>query len=227
MAPTLSRRGWGAAALCWLVLALVQGPGLTVADTKHDLTANPWGFLQQALSPWTDVFPLGQLQNQAYGYLFPHGLFFAVLDPLPDWLVQRLWWALLLFLAFAGVVKLLEATRVGSRGSRIVAAVLFALSPRILTTLGAISSEAWTIALVPWVMLPVVRVLQLPGRPSARRLAVAASGSAVAVLCLGAVNAVATLAAVVPAVLWWLAQGVFATGQDARLRRRTAWRFAA
>lgn len=227
MAPTLSRRGWGAAALCWLVLALVQGPGLTVADTKHDLTANPWGFLQQALSPWTDVFPLGQLQNQAYGYLFPHGLFFAVLEPLPDWLVQRLWWALLLFLAFAGVVKLLEASRVGSRGSRIVAAVLFALSPRILTTLGAISSEAWTIALVPWVMLPVVRVLQLPGRPSARRLAVAALGSAVAVLCLGAVNAVATLAAVVPAVLWWLAQGVFATGQDARLRRRTAWRFAA
>jgi arabinofuranan 3-O-arabinosyltransferase len=223
---TLSRRGWGLAGLLWLLLALVQGPGLTVADTKHDLTANPWGFLTQALSPWTDVFPLGQLQNQAYGYLFPQGLFFALLDPLPDWLTQRLWWALLLFLAFAGVVRLLEATETGSRLSRLVAAVLFALSPRILTTLGAISSEAWTVALVPWIMLPVVRVL-LPGpRPTTRRLAVAGLGSAVAVLCLGAVNAVATLAAVVPAVVWWLTQGVFATGGDAAVRRRTAWRFA-
>ncbi|WP_369695713.1 alpha-(1-_3)-arabinofuranosyltransferase family protein, partial [Corynebacterium glyciniphilum] len=126
---TLSRRGWSLAGLLWLLLALIQGPGLTVADTKHDLTANPWGFLTQALSPWTDVFPLGQLQNQAYGYLFPQGLFFALLDPLPDWLTQRLWWALLLFLAFAGVVRLLEATGTGSRLSRLVAAVLFALSP--------------------------------------------------------------------------------------------------
>ncbi|WP_291479226.1 alpha-(1-_3)-arabinofuranosyltransferase family protein [Corynebacterium sp.] len=227
---TLSRRGWGLAGLLWLLLSLLQGAGLTVADTKYDLTANPWGFLTQALSPWTDVFPLGQLQNQAYGYLFPQGLFFALLDPLPDWLAQRLWWALLLFLAFAGVVRLLEATGTGSRSSRLVAAVLFALSPRILTTLGAISSEAWTVALVPWIMLPVVRVL-LPGpRPTTRRLAAAGLGSAVAVLCLGAVNAVATLAAVVPAVLWWLTQGVFATGgaaADAPVRRRTAWRLAA
>jgi arabinofuranan 3-O-arabinosyltransferase len=238
---TLSRRGWGLAGLLWLLLSLVQAPGLTVADTKHDLTANPWGFLSQALSPWTDVFPLGQLQNQAYGYLFPQGLFFALLDPVPDWLTQRLWWALLLFLAFAGVVRLLEATGTGSRMSRLVAAVLFALSPRILTTLGAISSEAWTVALVPWIMLPVVRVLlpgpgttaQHPTRPTTRRLAAAGLGSAVVVLFLGAVNAVATLAAVVPAVLWWLTQGVFATAgsagssAEASARRRTAWRLAA
>lgn len=224
---TLSRRGWGLAGLLWLVVALLQGPGLTVADTKHDLTADPWGFLSQALSPWTDVFPLGQLQNQAYGYLFPQGLFFALLDPLPDWVTQRLWWALLLFLAFAGALKLLEATATGSRLSRLVAAVLFALSPRILTTLGAISSEAWTVALVPWIMLPVVRILVAGPRPTSRRVAAAALGSAVAVLCLGAINAVATLAAVVPAVLWWLAQGVFAGGAGAAVRRRTAWRFAA
>lgn len=224
---TLSRRGWGLAGLLWLVVALLQGPGLTVADTKHDLTADPWGFLSQALSPWTDVFPLGQLQNQAYGYLFPQGLFFALLDPLPDWVTQRLWWALLLFLAFAGALKILEATATGSRLSRLVAAVLFALSPRILTTLGAISSEAWTVALVPWIMLPVVRILAAGPRPTTRRVAAAALGSAVAVLCLGAVNAVSTLAAVVPAVLWWLAQGVFAGGAGAAVRRRTAWRFAA
>lgn len=105
------------------------------------------------------VFPLGQLQNQAYGYLFPQGPFFALLSPLPDWITQRLWWALLLTLAFAGTVKLLDALKVGSRGSRLVAAILYALSPRILTTLGAISSEAWPVALVPWILLPVVRIL--------------------------------------------------------------------
>lgn len=228
MTSTLTRRGWFTAACAWLLLCLVQSPGLTVADTKHDLVADPWGFLGQALSPWTDIFPLGQLQNQAYGYLFPHGLFFALLSPLPDWLTQRLWWALLLGLAFAGTVRLLEATGTGSRASRVTAAVLYALSPRILTTLGAISSEAWTVALVPWIMLPVVRLLPAPAAappgtvPSRRRTALAACSSAVAVLCLGAVNAVATAAAVVPAVVWWFVAGVCSADRGTR---RTARRF--
>jgi arabinofuranan 3-O-arabinosyltransferase len=223
LTPTLTRRGWILSTCAWLVLCLAQAPLLTVADTKHDLVADPWGFLHQALSPWTDVFPLGQLQNQAYGYLFPHGLFFALLSPLPDWLTQRLWWALLLTLAFAGTVKLLDALDTGSRASRLVAAVLFALSPRIMTTLGAISSEAWTIALVPWILLPVVRVLGAP-TPTRRQVATAACSSAVAALCLGAVNAVATLAAVVPAVIWWVVAGACARTRE---RRRTAWRFVA
>ena len=219
MTPTLTRRGWILSTCAWLVLCLAQAPLLTVADTKHDLVADPWGFLHQALSPWTDVFPLGQLQNQAYGYLFPHGLFFALLSWLPDWLTQRLWWTLLLTLAFAGTVKLLDALGphgTGSRASRLVAAVLFALSPRIMTTLGAISSEAWTIALVPWILLPVVRILGASS-PARRQTATAACSSAVAVLCLGAVNAVASLAAVLPAVIWWVCHA----------RRPTAWRFLA
>jgi arabinofuranan 3-O-arabinosyltransferase len=208
-------------------VALLQSPALTVADTKHDLVADPWGFLHQALSPWTDVFPLGQLQNQAYGYLFPQGLFFALADPLPDWLAQRLWWWLLLVVAFSGMLRLLDLLGGDrwSRWSRVVGAVLFALSPRILTTLGAISSEAWATALVPWVAVPVVRVLVTARggrRPDNREVARAALGSAVAVLCLGAVNAVATAAAVLPAVLVWLVAGVFCRTP---LVRRTAWRF--
>lgn len=217
---TFSSRAWFLTSLAWLVFAFLQAPGLTVADTKLDLTQNPWGFLRQALQPWTDVFPLGQLQNQAYGYLFPHGLFFALLSWLPDWVAQRLWWALLLILAFAGTIKLLDATRVGSRTSRVIAAVLFALSPRILTTLGAISSEAWVVALAPWVLYPLVTALsgrESTSKPSERESTPAPSGtpgnalrnaalrSAVAALCMGAVNVVATAVAILPAVLWWLA----------------------
>ena len=66
----LSRRAWVYSTLAWFLFAFLQSPGLTSADTKLDLTTNPWGFLRQALYPWTDTFPLGQLQNQAYGYLF-------------------------------------------------------------------------------------------------------------------------------------------------------------
>ncbi|PZO99900.1 MAG: DUF3367 domain-containing protein, partial [Corynebacterium urealyticum] len=140
-------RAWLLCAVGWLAFAFLQAPGLSVADTKLDLIQNPWGFLAQALQPWTEVFPLGQLQNQAYGYLFPHGLFFVLFSWLPAWATQRLWWALLLFLAFAGMIRLLEKLPVGNNFSRILAGVLFALSPRVLTTLGAISSEAWVCAL--------------------------------------------------------------------------------
>ena len=215
--PTLSKRTWILTTGAWFLLAFLQAPGLISADTKLDLTSDPWGFLAQALYPWTDTFPLGQLQNQAYGYLFPHGLFFALLSWLPGWITQRLWWGLLLTLAFAGTVKLLETAALGSRSSRVIAGVLFALSPRVLTTLGAISSEAWTMALVPWVLLPVVRAFAqvdahsagssrpILGKSLRTRLAWSALCSSVAILCLGAVNAVATVAATIPAFLWFLA----------------------
>lgn len=158
--------------------------------------------MAQALTPWTNIFPLGQLQNQAYGYLFPHGLFFGLLSWLPNWVTQRLWWGLLLFIAFAGTFKLLERAGVGTRSSRVIAAILYALSPRILATLGAISSEAWVVALAPWVLLPVVCATTSTSRKYTRLMAL---NSALAVLLLGAVNAVATVAVIIPAVMWWVA----------------------
>ncbi|WP_245554430.1 alpha-(1-_3)-arabinofuranosyltransferase domain-containing protein [Corynebacterium pyruviciproducens] len=168
------------------VIAFIQSPGLTVADTKHDLTVNPWGFLHGAVeffAPWG-------LQNQAYGYLWPQGLFFTVFSFLPPWVVQRLWWWLLFALAYTGTVALLK--NLACRHP-LLPALLYTFCPRILTTVGAISSEAWVVALVPWTVAPLVG----RGRGQGPRPFV----SVIAVACMGAVNATATLAALVPAGL--------------------------
>ncbi len=184
--------------LGWVVLGLVsllQDPGRVAADTKHDLTADPAGFLAQATHAWTDTFTLGQLQNQAYGYLFPHGAFFLLTEPLPDWLAQRLWWWLVLGVGYSGFLLVLRRTGTGTAPFQVLAAFLFALSPRTLTTLTAISSETWPIMLAPWVILPLLGPLGWR----------AAAAAVLPVALMGAVNATATLAACLPAglVLVW------------------------
>lgn len=176
----------------WIVLALLaflQAPGRTAADTKFDLTADAGAFLAEATHAYTDRFTLGQMQNQAYGYLFPHGAFFWLTEPLPDWVAQRIWWTIVMGTAFSGAVVL--GRRVGLKGASIsVAAVLYALSPRVLTTLTAISSEAWPVALVPWTLAPLFA-------PQLRRGDVAAA--VIPVALMGAVNATATIMACLPA----------------------------
>ena len=114
------------------------------------------------------------MQNQAYGYFFPHGAFFAFgeLLHIPPWITQRFWWALLIVAGFWGVIRVAEALGIGSRSSRIIAAVAFALSPRVLTTIGSISSESLPMMLAPWVLLPVILG---PGRPGRDRAAWAGS----------------------------------------------------
>ncbi len=184
----------------FFLLACMQAPGLVVPDTKYDLVVDPVRFLSQATHLWTGLSFGGQVQNQAYGYLFPQGPFFALFDlvGLPAWLTQRLWWAVLFTVAFVGVVRVAAALRIGTRSTRAVAGVLYTLAPRMLGDLGSISSEIWPVALAPWVLLPVIRVLQ--GRMSPRR---GGAGAALALALMGAVNAVATVAACLPAILWW------------------------
>lgn len=184
------------------LVVLVQPWGLTAADTKHDLVANPAGFLAGALHAYTDTFTLGQLQNQAYGYLFPQGLFFLLADPLPDWIAQRAWWFLVLAVGFLGFFRVVRTVLPTAPGyAALMGSLLYALSPRTLTTLGAISSETWPVMLAPWVLLPFLR----PGRLCWRD----AAPSVVAVACMGAVNATATLAACLPAgvILLWRRAG--------------------
>ncbi len=200
----LSRRWLWLASAVALALSFGSSPGRISSDTKLDLTANPVRFLARAGNLWNSELPFGQAQNQAYGYLFPHGAFFAAghLLGLPGWVTQRLWWALLLTVGFWGLLRVAEALGIGTPSSRVVAAAAFALSPRVLTTLGSISSETLPIMLAPWVLLPTINALRssdLADR-SVRRLA---GQAGVAVALMGAVNAIATLAGCLPAVIWW------------------------
>lgn len=180
-------------------LALIQQPGRIVGDTKIDLVVDPGGFLARALSMWDVEGQLGQVQNQAYGYLFPMGPFFWLGDLLraEPWVVQRLWWALVWCVAFVGVVRLCRALGIGTPRLQLLAGFVFALSPRFLSVLGPSSIETWPAALAPWVLVPLVVGIR-SGRPWLQ-----AARSALAVGCVGGVNAVAT-AAVLPLGLLWL-----------------------
>ncbi|AEF42553.1 alpha-(1-_3)-arabinofuranosyltransferase domain-containing protein [Hoyosella subflava] len=200
----MPRRGLFLAFGVALLLSFAQSPGLIVADTKLDLSVDPQGFLGRAAHLWSSLSPFGQVQNQAYGYFFPHGAFFVVLDSvgIPAWVAQRLWWALLLTAGFWGIIRVAEALGIGSRPSRVIAATAFALSPRVLTTIGAISSETTPMMLAPWALLPVILAL---GGTSRRPLWQLAAGSALAVACMGAINAVATAGGAALALLWWIA----------------------
>ncbi|SIN25804.1 arabinofuranan 3-O-arabinosyltransferase [Micromonospora cremea] len=179
-------------------LAFLQEPGKIVMDTKVDLATNPVGWLERSLHVWNPAGSFGQLQNQTYGYLWPMGPFFAAGDAvgMPAWVVQRLWWALLMCVACIGVMQLAERLAIGTPAARIIAGVAFALSPRMITELGPISVEAWPSAIAPWVLVPLVGL----AHGSSLRRAVA--WSALAVACAGGVNATAVLAVVPLAVLW-------------------------
>jgi arabinofuranan 3-O-arabinosyltransferase len=89
--------------LCLGLLATATRPGKILADTKIDMPIDPIGFLGRALHLW-DIEQFGQLQNQAAGYLFPMGPFYALghLAGIPGWITQRMWLGLLLCVAFLG-----------------------------------------------------------------------------------------------------------------------------
>ncbi|WP_084735125.1 alpha-(1-_3)-arabinofuranosyltransferase [Actinophytocola xinjiangensis] len=191
------------------LLSFLQRPGRTTFDTKLDLAVDPIAFLARALHLWNPEATGGELQNQAYGYLFPMGPFFAAgqLLGLPPWLTQRVWCALLLCLAFGGMLALTRALRVGTEPARFAGALAYTLAPRMLTEIGPLSAEMLPAVALPWVLLPLVKAGRI-GSP--RR---AAGLSALAVLGMGGVNGAMVLMALVLPVLWlvtrrWTAEHV-------------------
>src|SRR5262245_10787952 len=141
------------------VVSFLQRPGRTTFDTKLDLVVDTIAVMGRALHLCNPEATGGELQNQAYGYLFPMGPFFAggQLLGLSPWVTQRIWCALLLCLAFGGMLALVRALNIGSEPARFAGAIGYALAPRMLTEIGTLSSEMLPAALLPWVLLPLVR----------------------------------------------------------------------
>ena len=185
----------------FLLVVGLQSPGKIVSDTKYDLLVDPAGFLSRSLHIWTDESFSGQVQNQSYGYFFPQGAFFAAgqLAHVPPWITERLWWALALTIGFTGIYRLARALGIGRTPWQIIGGIAYVGAPKVLTSLGVISSEIWPMMLTPWVVLAIHK--GLTSRWTPRR---AGAGAALAVALMGAVNAVATVAACLPALLWLL-----------------------
>jgi arabinofuranan 3-O-arabinosyltransferase len=172
------------------IVMLIQQPGATTYDTRAELTERPGGFLSGALTLWHPEANFGEFQNQAYGYLFPQGTWFVLADALgtPGWVSQRLWSALLLIVACEGARRVARAVGLDDIPA-LLAAVVFAFSPRLLGTVAVQTGESLPGAVMPWLVLAVI--LHLRGQLSSVRTAVL---SGAAVVCMGGVNAVETAA---------------------------------
>ncbi|MEU8381087.1 alpha-(1-_3)-arabinofuranosyltransferase family protein [Streptosporangium sp. NPDC048865] len=199
-------------------VAFHMAPGMLIAETKLDMPINPIGFLSQALSMWDQDY-LGHLQNQAYGYIFPMGPFYTLLinAGMPPWVVQRLWVTLILCVAFVGVAQVARALRIGGQLAGVLAGLAYALAPHAQALMGFNSVEFAPSAVLPWVLLFLVRGAR--GETSPRR---AACLSALAFLFAGGINAAAELAVLVVPMIYLLTRA-----GGPRKRRLIAWWLAA
>lgn len=194
------------------LLVMTEKWGRATSDTRFELTEVPGPHLAGTFQLWNPDVSLGELQNQAYGYLFPQGSFFVVLEALgaPGWVAQRLWSVLVLLVACEGLRRLALALGIGPWGAA-VAGLAYGLVPRHVTEIGTRSAEILPAAVLPWALLPIV--LAIAGR---MRPVTAAVLSAAAFACSGGVNGTATAApaALLAVVVGW-----------AVWRRRLSWRF--
>jgi len=191
--------------LALAALAFVSHPGHIIADTKLDLAVNPAGFLARSLQLW-DPSQFGQLQDQTVGYIFPVGLLFLLAKAIavPTWVAQRIWIALMLLAAFGGIVRLGGRLKIGTDASRIAAGFGYALAPNALGMLGSLSSEFLPIAMLPWILIPLVRAVAAgPAMRAPGRLTAAAQSAVAVALCSG-INAAATFAVLIPPVIFLL-----------------------
>ncbi len=189
--------------LIWLLALIIlaaNDPGRMFFDTKLGVDIHAAGFYARLWHLWNPLEWFGTLQNQYIGYAFPMGPFYLVgqLLHVPNWITERIWLSLLVAVGYSGLVRLAAALRIGSERSRLLAGLVFALWPSFTIIIGSTSAAVLPGVIAPWAVLPLVSV--------SRRGSVtgAAARSGVAVLCMGGVNAVATLDALVLPALFIL-----------------------
>ena len=198
----------GGASRWWLVGAFVVALALVIpdafgrqfVDTKLDLTVSPFRLLGNLLNLWDPNGWFGFLQDQYQGYAFPIAPFFAIGHVLavPSWITERIWIAILMAVAFWGVVRLTEAMDIGSRPTRILAGVAYAFWPTFTILVGINTAALHPGVLLPWVLIPLVKGCK--GGSTLR----AAALSALAVLFMGGVNAADTLDVLIMPVIFLL-----------------------
>jgi arabinofuranan 3-O-arabinosyltransferase len=189
--------------LVLLLAAIFEKYGKTTNDTKTPLIESPDTFLHGAISLWNPQLSFGELQNQAYGYLFPQGPFYLLAQALqvPPWVSERIWSWLILVVGCEGGRRVARAMGMPPWAAW-VAGMAYGLNPRVISQVAVRSGEILPGAVLPWVLLPIV--LTLTGRLGPRR---AALFSVAAFMFSGAVNGTAT-AAPLPLVLVIIVWGI-------------------
>lgn len=181
-----------AAAVYVMILAafVLEKAGQTTTDTKASLTVDPGELLRSTFSLWNPQMSLGELQNQAYGYLMPMGPFFAGLQGIgvPAWVTERLWSWVIVVAACEGVRLVCRQLGINPWAA-LGAGFAFGLNVRLLSEVGVRSAEVLPTAMLPWMLLPVIWALR--GRIDPR---LGALWSVTAYLFSGAVNGTATIA---------------------------------
>jgi arabinofuranan 3-O-arabinosyltransferase len=191
--PVTSGRWFLLIWLLALIILVANHPGRMFFDTKLGVDINAAGFYARLWHLWNPLEWFGTLQNQYIGYAFPMAPFYLAgqLLHVPNWITERIWLSLLVAVGYSGLVRLAAALRIGSQQSRLLAGLVFALWPSFTIIIGSTSAAVLPGVLAPWAVLPLLSVSR---RGS---LIGAAARSGAAVLCMGGVNAVATLDALV------------------------------
>ncbi len=159
--PRLRRDTWFTIGFALLALAIAfwQIPGISTSDTKIDLHVDPGRFLGDVASTWSPTSGLGEVQSAQYGgYLWPMAPFFALLHQfgISSWVVQRLWFALVLFLGAWGMLLLLDRMVGRPRGViHLVATAVWTVNPYTTVFTARTTITLLGYAALPWLLLCV------------------------------------------------------------------------
>ena len=166
-----ARRGtMSGEAVAYLVLGLLVGTAVIGADqgwftpdTKPEVYLAPVRTLARTLSTWDPDPHLGQPNFQTG--LLPVSLAVSAIDALglPEWLVPRVWRALLLLVAGWGAVRLFDLLAGGrsSAAGRVATAATYVANPYVVVA-GATTPVLVPYALLPWLLLALARAVRDP-----------------------------------------------------------------
>jgi arabinofuranan 3-O-arabinosyltransferase len=120
----------------------LQQPGKVVHETRLDVAFTPLPFMAQTWHLWQSAIDIGRMQNQAVGYLFRMGPFFAVGQLLhvptgsssaPGSLRCSYWRS-------GGAARLADEWHIGKPWTRLIGAAADALGPLFLARTGTTSA---------------------------------------------------------------------------------------